>query len=231
MQGKWEPNGQWRIEAATRLSPHQRLESYFTQRALRLAAMVSLARRLPLPARPCVLVGGAAAPVAQPVSIDMLLILAGAVTLVSVLARESRPGLASSLPLAIIPLATGAYLFGIPRDPAPNLGLVLTAYFTASGIAAILLAVAHRRRLFRQWEWLMVSGVASLIFAVLLLSGLPGPFTWMFGVILGVEFMFGGSAFTALALGSDELYSEARHRHGSRDSAMVFGRTILPPAE
>ena len=205
MQGKWEPNEQWRIEAATRLSPHQRLESYFTTE-------LSSWRRWYLWQGACLFLLGlaslwvvAAAPAAQPVPIDMLLILAGAVTLVSVLCAKDGPALASSLPLAIIPLATGAYLFGIPREPAPNLGLVLTAYFTASGIAAILLAVAHRRRLFRQWEWLMVSGVASLIVAVLLLSGLPGPFTWMFGVLLGVEFMFAGSACLALALASDEI--------------------------
>ena len=140
------------------------------------------------------------------VPIETLLILAGAVTLVSMLCAKNSPaGLASSLPLAIIPLATGAYLLGIPREPAPNLGLVLAAYFTASGIAAILLAVAHRRRLFRQWEWLAVSGVANLIIAVLILSGLPGPFTWMFGVLLGADFMFGGSAFLALALAPDAI--------------------------
>ena len=82
---------------------------------------------------------------------------------------------------------------------------MFAAYFTASAIAASLLAVAHRRRLFRQWEWLAVSSVASLTIAVLILSGLPGPFTWMFGVLLGVEFMFAGSAFLAMALAPDDL--------------------------
>jgi uncharacterized membrane protein HdeD (DUF308 family) len=230
VQGKWEPSGQWRIEPATRLSPHQKLESYFSSE-------LSGWRRWYLGQGACLFLFGlaciwaAAAPVAQPVSMEMLLILAGGVTLVSALRADQSPGLALSLPLAFIPLATGAYLLGIPREPAPNLGLVFTAYFTASGIAAILLAVAHRRRLYRQWEWLVVSGVTSLIFALLLLSGLPGPFTWMFGLILGVDFMFGGSAFIALALGPDELYSKARQRDESRDSAMVFGRTFLPPAE
>ena len=133
---------------------------------------------------------------------EMLLILAGAVTLVAALRADQSAGLALPLSLALIPLAAGAYLMG---TPAPNTGLALAAYFTASGIAAILLAAQHRRRLFRQWEWLAVSGVASLILALLILSGLPGPFTWMFGILLGVGFMFSGSAFLALALASDEF--------------------------
>lgn len=133
------------------------------------------------------------------------LILAGAVTLISPLRADQCPGFALSVSLTLIPLATGVYLLGTPGAATPNPGLVLAAYFTASGTAAILLAVQHRRRPFRQWEWLAVSGVTSLICALLILSGLPGPFAWMFGVLLGVNFMFGGSAFLALALASDEL--------------------------
>jgi len=203
VQGRWEPKAQWRIEPAP-LSPHQKLDSY-------LNIELSSWRRWYLVEGACLFLLGlaslwaAASPVVQPVSIEMLLVLAGAVTLISVLRADRSIGLASSLPLALIPLATGAYLLAIPREPAPNLGLVFAAYFTASAIAASLLAVAHRRRLFRQWEWLAVSGVASLTIAVLILSGLPGPFTWMFGVLLGVEFMLAGSAFLAMALAPDEI--------------------------
>ena len=206
MQGKWEPNGQWRIDAASQLSPHQKVESYFS-------IELSSWRRWYLGQGACLFLLGlvclwaaAAAPIAPAVPIETLLILAGAVTLVSVLCtKESPAGFASSLPLAVIPLATGAYLLVMAREPAPNLGLVLAAYFTASGVATMLLAAAHRRRVFRQWEWLAVSGAASLTIALLILSGLPGAFTWMFGVLLGVDFMFCGSAFLAMALAPDEI--------------------------
>lgn len=205
MQGKWEPKRQWTIEAAAPpLSPHRRLESYFSAR-LSSWRRWHLLRGASLFLLGLTSLWAAAAFVAPPVAMEMLLIVAGAVTLVAVLRTKDSPDLASSLPPALIPLATGAYLLGFPSGQAPNLALVFAAYFTASGIAAIVLSVAHRRRLCRQWEWLVVSGVASLIMAVLILSGLPGPFTWMFGVLLGVEFMFGGSAFIALALALDEV--------------------------
>lgn len=132
----------------------------------------------------------------------MLLILAGAATLVATLGAGRVFNLALSLVPAFIPLATGAYLLGTLRSPNGP-ALVLAACFIASGTATILLAAAYRRHRLRQWEWLAVSGVASLILALLLLAGLPGPYTWMLGFMLGVHFMFSGSAFLALAFPED----------------------------
>jgi uncharacterized membrane protein HdeD (DUF308 family) len=202
VQGKWEPKGQWRIDAAPRLSPHQRLESYFS-------IVLSSWRRWYLCQGACLALLGfmclwaaAAEPVARAVSTEMLLILAGAVMLIPPLRAAQCPGFALSLALAFIPLATGAYLLGAAT---PKLGLTLAAYFTASGIATILLAVRHRHALFRQWEWLAVSGVTSLIVALLILAGLPGPYSWMLGVLLGVDFIFGGGARLALALALDDV--------------------------
>ena len=203
MQGKWEPNGQWKIEAAAPpLSPHQRLESYFSTglsksgrwhfrhgASLFLLGLISIWSAL-------------AAFQAPPISLEALLILAGAVAFVSALGAGRISGSALPLALALIPLATGAYLLGTPRPP-DGPALALAAYFIASGMATILLAAGHRRRPLRHWEWLTVSGVASLILALLLLAGLPGPYTWMLGLLLGVHFMFGGSAFLALALADD----------------------------
>jgi uncharacterized membrane protein HdeD (DUF308 family) len=200
VQGKWEPNGQWRIDAPSRLSPHQKFESYFS-------VELSSWRRWYLWQGACLFLLGLVClwvasgwPIAPVVPIETLLILGGAVTLVSALRAGQSPSL--PLTLALIPLAAGAYLLG---TPAPNLDLGLAGYFSASAVAIMLLAAQHRRRLFRQWEWLAVSGVTSLIFAILILSGLPGPFTWMFGVLIGVDFMFRGSAFMALALAADEI--------------------------
>jgi uncharacterized membrane protein HdeD (DUF308 family) len=188
---------------ARRLSPHQRLESYLT-------IELSSWRRWCLLEGACLALLGlaclwaAAMPFAGSISIDLLLILAGAVALISLMSAAQSTNFALSLSLALIPLATGLYLLAVSREAAANPGWVFAAYFTASGIATILLAAAYRRRLFPQWEWLAVSGVTRLILVLLILSGLPGSFTWMFGVLLGVGFMFEGSARLALALGSDE---------------------------
>ena len=204
MQGKWEPNGQWRIAPPPPLSPHQRIESYFS-------VELSSWRRWYLLQGACLIALGllclwaATFPtIAQSVSMEMLLILAGAVALISPLRVNRCPGLAWSLALAGLSLATGAYLFGT-RGATADPGLVLAAYFAASGVMTLLLAVEHRRRLFHQWEWLTVSGVANLILALLILSGLPGPFTWIFGVLLGVSFIFDGTAFVTLALTQEAL--------------------------
>jgi hypothetical protein len=72
-----------------------------------------------------------------------------------------------------------------------------------------MLAAAHRRQLFKEWEWFAVSGVTSLILAMMILSGLPGPYTWMLGMLLGVDLIFDGSALFALVLASSDVREAA----------------------
>lgn len=203
MQGKWESSGQWAIAPAPPLSPHQKLESYFN------VAFSSWQRWYLFEGVGLVLIGvvcvwGSAA-IARPFFTETLLIAAGAIMLISALRAIRLPGFGLSLAVALMALASGAYLLGVQRGALTEPGLAFAAYFAASGAARLLLAIAHRRRHFHQWEWLAVGGATSLILALLVLSGLPGPFTWMLGVLLGVDFIFGGSARLALALASDEL--------------------------
>jgi uncharacterized membrane protein HdeD (DUF308 family) len=132
-------------------------------------------------------------------SIAVLAILAGVMTLISAL-RVDRGSAALSMSLALVSFATGLYLLGGPQRITENPAAVFAACFAAKGILTVLLAAAHRRQRFLEWEWLAVSGVASLILALLVLSGLPGPFLWMFGVLFGVSSLFEASARAALAL-------------------------------
>lgn len=187
--------------AISRLSPHERLESYL---AVELAAW---RRCYLLEAAGLLLVGlasfWAAGTAAGTASIAVLAILAGAVTLMSAFHVDRAPAFALSMSLALVSFATGLYLLGGPHRITENPAPVFAACFATKGILTVLLAAAHRRQRFLEWEWLAVSGVASLILALLVLSGLPGPFLWMFGVLFGVGILFEASARAALALASD----------------------------
>jgi uncharacterized membrane protein HdeD (DUF308 family) len=152
-----------------------------------------------------------------------ILLAAGVVTLLAVWRAERHPAPALSGLLALIAITTGLHLFGSP--PAEALGLTFAVYFASRGSVMALLAVALRRRSFNQWEWFAVSGVTGLIMAMMILSGLPGPYTWMLGILLGVGLIFDGSALLALVLASDEASTEA--------PAPVFARAqaaVLPDA-
>jgi uncharacterized membrane protein HdeD (DUF308 family) len=199
LREKWVLKEQEEDEPRLALSPHQKLEGYLNlqfsngrhQRLLEGAGLVLLGLAC-FPA--------AAAPAAASIPIEWLLILAGAVMLISLMRAGQSATWGYWLALALIPFAASLYLLAWPREATADPGLVFAAYFAASGTGTALLAAACRRRRFPQWEWLAVSGVASLLCALLILSGLPGPFVWMFGVLLGVALIFDGSARLALAL-------------------------------
>lgn len=137
-------------------------------------------------------------------SIAALAILAGIITLVSAFCTDRAPSFALSIALALISLAAGLYLLGAPLAVAESPALVFATYFAAKGILTLCLAAAHRRERFAEWEWLAVSGVTSLILALLVLSGLPGPYLWMFGVLFGVGILFEASARAALAIAAGD---------------------------
>lgn len=136
-----------------------------------------------------------------------ILLAAGSMTLLSVWRSEQSPASGLSLLLALTAIATSLHLLRDPPEAA--LSLIFAAYFILRGVATILLAVAYRRQLLNQWEWFAVSGVTSLILAVLILSGLPGPYIWMFGLLLGVHLVFDGGALLAMVLTSDKLSDTA----------------------
>ncbi|HEY5225504.1 MAG TPA: hypothetical protein VIJ06_01810, partial [Methylovirgula sp.] len=63
----------------------------------------------------------------------------------------------------------------------------------------IILAIAHRRELSGRWELIMFNGVIDLILAGIIISGMPGTLAWAFGLLVGIDLVFGGAALIAMA--------------------------------
>jgi uncharacterized membrane protein HdeD (DUF308 family) len=47
---------------------------------------------------------------------------------------------------------------------------------------------------------MLVNGVIDLILAGILISGLPGTLVWTFGLLVGIDLMFGGASLIAVAM-------------------------------
>jgi uncharacterized membrane protein HdeD (DUF308 family) len=136
-----------------------------------------------------------------------MLALAGAVSLLAAWRAQRGPGAAPSFLLALAGPLAGAVLLRNP--PAAMLAPVLAAAFAWRGAGAILLAAAYRRHGLKEWEWVAVSGVVSLILVMLLLAGLPGPYLWMLGLLVGVDLIFHGCAALALVWAAAEALQGA----------------------
>jgi uncharacterized membrane protein HdeD (DUF308 family) len=87
-----------------------------------------------------------------------------------------------------------------PLQGLVTLTYVLTAFFIVDGIFVIILAIVHRRELSGKWEWMMVNGVIDLILACIIIFGFPGTLVWAFGLLVGIDMMFGGASLIAIAL-------------------------------
>jgi uncharacterized membrane protein HdeD (DUF308 family) len=145
------------------------------------------------------------------VFLGWLFLIAGIVGLIATLRTRQAPGFGWSLFSAIVAVIAGGVLLWNPLQGLVTLTYVLIAFFIVDGILIIILAIAHRRELSGKWEWMMVNGVIDLILAGIIIAGFPGTLVWAFGLLVGIDMMFGGASLVAMAL---EARKERRTAHG-----------------
>lgn len=132
--------------------------------------------------------------------IGWVLLISGAVGLVTTVWMRHAPGFWWSLLSAVIAVVAGLLLLGWPVTGALSLTLVLTAFFIVEGIASIMYAIEHRNQLSGRWGWMLLSGVIDLILAAIIIAGLPGTAAWAIGLLVGINMLFGGTALIGMAL-------------------------------
>jgi uncharacterized membrane protein HdeD (DUF308 family) len=148
----------------------------------------------------CAIVIPPLAGLATTVFLGWLFLIAGAVGLVSTLRARRAPGFGWSLVSALAALIAGFVLLVNPLQGLITLTLVLTAFFAADGVVMIGLAISHRRELSGRWEWMLINGVIDLVLAGIVISGMPGSFAWVLGLLVGIDLLFGGASLIAMAL-------------------------------
>ena len=72
-------------------------------------------------------------------------------------------------------------------------------FFIIEGIAAILLAIEHRRHL-PSWGWVLFSGLVDLFLAYLIWRGWPSSADWAIGLLVGINMVFVGLSLIMTAI-------------------------------
>jgi len=134
------------------------------------------------------------------VVLGWLLLVAGVVGLVATFRAREAPGFAWSLLSAVAAVAAGGLLLWNPLQGLVTLTYVLIAFFIVDGVLNIILGIVHRRELTGKWEWMLVNGVIDLILAGIIILGFPGTLVWAFGLLVGIDMIFGGGTLIAVAL-------------------------------
>lgn len=100
---------------------------------------------------------------------------------------------------AIVTIIAGFLLIGWPVAGVVPLTVVLAAYLVLEGIACMAFALSHRGHMTRGWGWLFTNGIIDLIMAGIIIWLLPVAAFWALGIIIGIDFIFGGSALVGMA--------------------------------
>jgi uncharacterized membrane protein HdeD (DUF308 family) len=131
--------------------------------------------------------------------IGWLFFVGGIFRTISVVQHRAMPGFAWSLLIAVLAILLGLILILRPIAGVLTLTIWLIVFFIIEGIAAIFLAIEHRRHL-SSWGWVLLSGLVDLLLAYLIWDGWPSSAAWAIGLLVGINMVFVGLSLVMTAL-------------------------------
>ncbi|WP_407156271.1 HdeD family acid-resistance protein [Bradyrhizobium sp. STM 3557] len=137
--------------------------------------------------------------------VGWLFLLSGITGLVTMFFALTVPAFLWSLLTAALSLFCGVLLLWHPVAGAVSLTLVLIAFFIAEGVFQIAAALSYRDAFPGSWGWMVMSGLADLLLAAIIISGWPGSAVWALGLIVGVNLVTSGLAITMVAVACRKL--------------------------
>ena len=131
--------------------------------------------------------------------VGWMFLISGLIGLFTMFVASSAAGFLWSLLTAALSLFVGVLLLWHPVEGAVSLTLVLMAFFIAEGIFQIAAAIRYREAFPDSWGWLLMSGLADLVLAAMLIWGWPSTATWALGLIAGLSLITSGLAIVMVA--------------------------------
>ena len=149
------------------------------------------------------------APVAATIAVDIyvgwLLLISGLFGLIAIVSTHHVHAFLWSLITAALSVVIGILLILKPIEGAISLTAVLTAFFIAEGAFQAAIALASRQVMAGTWGWMLMSGLADLVLAAIIIAGWPGTAIWALGLLVGVNLLTSGCAVVMAALAGREM--------------------------
>jgi uncharacterized membrane protein HdeD (DUF308 family) len=135
-----------------------------------------------------------------------LLVFSGAAHLVFAWHTRTTGGFIWELLMGILYIFVGAYLLFRPVAGLASLTLALAAYLLAKGVLELILS--FRLRPMPGSSWLLIDGIISLIFGVMIWRTWPSSTEWVIGTLVGISMLFSGISRLMLSLAARRLVSK-----------------------
>ena len=150
-----------------------------------------------------------AASIAVAIYVGWLLLISGIIGLIAIVSTHHVHAFLWSLITAALSVVIGVLLVLMPVQGAISLTIVLTAFFIAEGVFQTMVAIASRQVLTGTWVWMLLSGIADLVLAAIIIEGWPGTATWALGLLVGVNLLTSGWAVVVAALAGRKMAGAA----------------------
>jgi uncharacterized membrane protein HdeD (DUF308 family) len=141
-----------------------------------------------------------AASIAVAIYVGWLLLISGVIGLVAIISTHHVHAFLWSLITAALSVVIGILLVLMPVQGAVSLTIVLTAFFIAEGVFQATVAIASRQVLAGTWVWMLLSGLADLVLAAIIIEGWPGTAIWALGLLVGINLLTSGWAVVVAAI-------------------------------
>jgi uncharacterized membrane protein HdeD (DUF308 family) len=144
--------------------------------------------------------------------VGWIFLVSGALGLVGMFFVPTVSSFLWSLLTAALSLFAGVLLVWHPEEGAASLTLVLVAFFLVEGIFQITLSLSYRSAFPESWGWMLMSGIADLVLAALILMKWPASAKWALGLIVGANLITSGLAIIMVALAVREVVTRMASR-------------------
>lgn len=131
------------------------------------------------------------------VLLGWVLIISGIVQGLSIIGARAVPHFWLQLVSVVLSVVVGFLFLSNPEGGLLTLTFLLIVFFMVEGISKVIFALTIRP--FRNWGWVLGSGVLGILIAVFLWSQMPVTAVWLLGVLLGVQLIAEGAALGYLA--------------------------------
>jgi len=134
------------------------------------------------------------ATMAVDIYVGWLFLFAGIAGVIAMFSARNVGAFLWTLLTAALSILAGVMLIWKPMEGAVSLTLVLTVFFIIEGIVQVIASLSFRDAIPGAWGWMLMSGIADLILAAVIILGWPATTSWILGLMVGINLITTGIA-------------------------------------
>jgi uncharacterized membrane protein HdeD (DUF308 family) len=137
--------------------------------------------------------------------LGILLLVGGGVQVVQAFSFHGWRNIVSHLLMGALYLFAAYVVIQNPVAASATLTLFLASALIVLGIVRGATAIMHRE--YRQWGWLLFSGIVSVALGIMIMAQWPATGFWVIGLYVAIDMIFHGWSYIGLSLAVKDAHA------------------------